>query len=75
MLEKVAYFTSNVYIIMIALVSQQVSGYSLKQIGEYFKMKDAAVSQSNRRLHVRIGNDKKLMKNLGEIRKALNVEY
>jgi len=55
-------------------VSRQYSGYSLKQIGAYYGMKESAVSQSNRRLEDILEEDKGLKKMLAKIVKMLNVE-
>lgn len=55
-------------------VSRQHSGYSLKQIGAYYGMKESAVSQSNRRLGDILEEDKDMKKMLAKIVKMLNVE-
>ncbi|MBW1701614.1 MAG: hypothetical protein JRJ50_05735 [Deltaproteobacteria bacterium] len=55
-------------------VSQQYSGYSLKEIGGYYAMKESAVSLSNRRLRDMLERDKELKKMLNKIGKMLNVE-
>ena len=48
-------------------VSQQYSGYKLKDIGVHFDMRGSAVSQSNRGLKKGIDLEKKVKKKLKEI--------
>ena len=55
-------------------VSQQYGGYTLKKIGAYYGMREAAVSQSNRRLREKIDRHEKLKSALFKVRRLLNVE-
>lgn len=55
-------------------VAQQYCGYSLKQIGAHYGMKESAVCQSNRRLGDLLKKDKEMKKMLGKILEMLNVE-
>jgi len=48
-------------------VSHQHGGFSLKEIGAYYGMRGSAVSQSSRRFKVRILEDNKLKKLMGDI--------
>jgi hypothetical protein len=52
-------------------VSQEIGGYSLKEIGAYYGMRGPAVSQSNRRLKAHISRDKELKKIIVKIKKAV----
>ncbi len=54
--------------------SQEYSGYSLKEIGAYYKMRGSAVSQSNRRFQRRVSKDKELKNVLAELKRMLKVE-
>jgi putative transposase len=53
------------------LYISQTKGYSLKEIGEYFDMKSAAVSQSNVRFKTRIKNETELKRTKDKIEKRL----
>jgi hypothetical protein len=53
------------------LYISQAKGYSLKEIGEYFNIKSAAVSQSNLRFKYRIKNKAELKKIKDKIEKRL----
>jgi putative transposase len=55
-------------------VSQQYGGYTLKAIGAYYSMSEAAVSQSNKRLKEKIDRDRKLKSILSKVKRLLNVE-
>jgi putative transposase len=55
-------------------VSQQYGGYTLKEIGAYYSMSEAAVSQSNKRLREKIDRDRKLKSILSKAKTLLNVE-
>ena len=55
-------------------ISQQYGGYTLKEIGAYYSMSEAAVSQSNRRLREKIDRDRNLKSILSKVKTLLNVE-
>jgi len=55
-------------------VSRQYGGYTLKEIGAYYSMSEAAVSQSNKRLREKIDRDRNFKSILSEVKGLLNVE-
>ena len=56
-------------------LSQEIGGYTLKQIGSYYNMRGSAVSQSNKRFKQCIGEEKKMEGITKEIKIAIrNVE-
>ena len=65
---------SHYYKKLCLYVSQQYCGYRLKEIGAYYSMSEAAVSQSNRRLREQIDRDRKLKSILSKVKRLLNVE-
>lgn len=58
-------------------ISQQYGGYSLKEIGSFYGMKEAAVSQANRRFKQTVAGDERLRRAVEKIAtmlRMLNVE-
>jgi putative transposase len=72
--RKIVASESRIYKKLCLFVSQQYGGYSLKEIGSYYGMKESAVSQSNRRLKDNLEKDKDLKKILIKVGEMLNVE-
>jgi REP element-mobilizing transposase RayT len=55
-------------------MSQQYGGYTLKEIGAFYCVSEAAVCQSNRRLRGKIERDEQIKRILSKTKKLLNVE-
>jgi hypothetical protein len=58
---------------MILLISQDIGGYSLIEIGRRYGMQGAAVSQSNRRYRRKIEGDIKIQKMLRKVQQELEM--